>query len=279
MQPHRDVLREQLATHGLVEGRNLQTTWRTGSSWRDIDRKTAGELAAADPDAILAFSSQMTQAVQFATKSIPIVFAGVSDPIAEGVVREFARPGGNTTGVSTHHRELLGKRLELLRELLPNARRVVVLTPYATDPSLLAARPVMLDAARLLNLQLIEIDHGRLDRVQASHAEAMLVFSVLGEDFTMDGLIGLAAKFHMASIFPDARWVARGGLLSYGTDPLWDTRLAANQLARVLGGAKPGDLPVEQNSHFVLAVNLATARALGLSVPPSLLQRADEVIQ
>jgi putative ABC transport system substrate-binding protein len=279
MTPDRDVVREQLAAHGFVDGRNLQMTWRGGSSWTDIDRKTALELVAGQPDAILAFSTAMTQAVQFATQSIPIVFVQVSDPIADGVVKDYAHPGGNTTGVSTQHREIVGKRFELLRELLPKARRVALVTPYATDPSFAAARPTIAEAARRVDFELIEVAHFNIRLVAEKQAEAMFVFTVLGETFTMDNLIDMAAKLRIPSVFPEARWVRRGGLFSYGTDPLANTRLAADQLARVLRGAKPGDLPVEQNPRFVLAINLATAKALGLSIPQSLLVRADELLQ
>jgi len=279
MTPHRDVVREQLAAHGFVEGRNLQMTWRGGSGQTDIDRTTALELVAEHPDAILAFSTRMTQVVQFATKAIPIVFVQVSDPIADGVVKDYAHPGGNTTGVSTQHREIVGKGFELLREVLPKARRVALITLYATDPSFVAARPTIAEAARRFNFELIEVMHGSIHLVAEKQAEAMFVFTVLGESFTMDDLIDVAAKLRIPSLFPDARWVRRGGLLSFGTDPLANTRLAADQLARVLRGAKPGDQPVEQNPRFVLAINLATAKALGLSIPQSLLVRADEVIQ
>jgi putative ABC transport system substrate-binding protein len=279
MTPDRDVVREQLAAHGFVDGRNLQMTWRGGSGWTDIDRKTALELVAGRPDAILAFSTAMTQAVQFATKSIPIVFVEVSDPIADGVVKDYAHPGGNTTGVSTQHREIVGKRFELLRELLPKARRVALVTPYATDPSFVAARPTIAEAARRVDFELIEVTHMNIHLVAEKQAQAMFVYTVLGETFTMDNLIDVAAKLRIPSVFPDARWVRRGGLLSYGTDPLANTRLAADQLARVLRGAKPGDQPVEQNPRFVLAINLATAKALGLSIPRSVLARADELLQ
>ena len=279
MTPDRDAVREQLAAHGFVDGRNLQMTWRGGSGQTDIDRKTALELVAEHPDAILAFSTRMTQAVQFATQSIPIVFVQVSDPIADGVVKDYAHPGGNTTGVSTQHREIVGKRFELLRELQPKARRVALVTPYATDPSFMAARPTIVEAARRVDFELIEVTHATIHLVAEKQAEAMFVFTVLGEAFTMDNLIDLAAKLRIPSVFPDARWVKRGGLLSYGTDPLANTRLAADQLARVLRGAKPGDQPVEQNPRFVLAINLATAKALGLSIPRSLLVRADELLQ
>jgi putative ABC transport system substrate-binding protein len=279
MAPHRDVVREELAVHGFVEGRNLRMTWRGGSGLTETDRKSARELVEARPDAILAFSAAMTHAAQFATKSIPIVFTHVSDPIADGVVSDYAHPGGNTTGVSTHHRELVGKQLELLREVLPKAKRVALVAPYATDPSLIASRQAMSDAARQLDFELIEVNHATLQLIREKQAQAMLVFTVLGERFTMDNLIDLAAKLRIASIFPDASWVKRGGLLSYGTDPLVDTRFAADQLAGVLKGAKPGDQPVVQNSRFILAINLVTAKTLGLGIPRSLLERADELLQ
>jgi len=279
MQPHREAVRERLAKQGFVEGRNLQMIWRGGSGMRHEDRETARELVAARPDAILTFSTSMTQAVQWATKSIPIVFAHVSDPIADGVVKDYARPEGNTTGVSTHHRELLGKRFELLRELLPKAKRVAFVGAYASDPSYAVSLSVIRDAATRLGFELIEVIYANLWLIEEQRAEAMIVYSSLGQRLTTENLIGLAAKLRIASIFPSAESVALGGLASYGTDPLEDTRLGAEQLARVLNGAKPSNLPVYQNSRFALAVNLNTARALGLTIPQSILTRADQVIE
>jgi putative ABC transport system substrate-binding protein len=278
MEPYRDAVRERLATYGFIEGRNLQTTWRGSASERVSDRKTAGELVAANPDAILAFSAAMAQAVQFATRTIPIVFTQVSDPIADGVVKDYAHPGGNVTGVSTYHRELLGKRMELLRELLPKAKRVALITPYATDPSFAAARPTLQEAAKRLDFELEELMQANLWQAEKTRPDAMFVYSVLGEVFTMDNLVRLAEKLRIGSIFPDAEWVQRGGLVSYGTDPLQDARLAADQLAKILAGAKAGEQPVIQNSQFVLAVNLGTAKALGVPVPRSLQMRADVVV-
>lgn len=279
MGPHRDVLRERLAKQGFVEGHNLQTTWRGGSGLRHEDREVARELVAARPDAILTFSAAMTQAVQWATKSTPIVFTHVSDPIADGVVKDYARPGGNTTGASTRHRELLVKRFELLRELLPKAKRVAIFAPYVTDTSFSAAEPGMRDAATRLNFELIVAPRAGLWAIEDKRVDAMFVYTVLGQRLTTESLIGLAAKLRIASIFPDAESVALGGLASYGTDPLEDTRLGADQLVRVLKGSKPGELPVDQSSRFVLAINLKTARAIGLTIPPSLLLRADRVIE
>jgi putative ABC transport system substrate-binding protein len=279
MPPHREAVRERLGRHGFVEGRNLQMIWRGSSGARNDDRETARELVAARPDAILAFSTAMTQAVQWATKSVPIVFTNVSDPIADGVVKDYARPGGNATGVSVRHRELLLKRMELLRELAPGATRAAIVTPYATDPSLEAALPFVRRAAIQLNFELIEVTHRLVGQVEEKHAEAIVVYSVQGARLTADYVIGLAAKLRIAAIFPDAESVARGGLASYGTDPLEDTRLGADQLARVLKGANPGELAVDQSSRFILAINLKTARALGITIPQAVLLRADEVIE
>jgi len=279
MGPHRDALRERLARQGFIEGRNLQTIWRAGGEGQRQVRGVARELVAARPDAILTFSSGMTQAAQWATKSIPIVFVHVSDPIADGIVKDYARPGGNATGVSTRHRELLGKRFELLRELLPHAKRVALITPYATDQSYAASESFVRDAAARLNFELIEIPIRRAFAIEEERVEAIIIYSTLGQRLTTENMIGWAAKLRIASIFPDAEAVALGGLASYGTDPLQDTRLGADQLVRVLKGGEPGELPVDQSSQFVLAINTKSARALGITIPSAVMLRADRVIE
>ena len=250
MAPHRNAVRERLAAHGFVEGGNLQMTWRSGIGVRQDDRDTASALAAARPDAVLTFSSVLTQAMQWTTKSVPIVFTDVSDPIADGIVKDYARPGGNTTGVSTRHRELLAKRMEILRGLAPGARRVAFVHPYSTDQSLEAALPFVRKVAVELNFELIEVPWHLIREVEEKRADAVIAYSV-----------------------------TRGALASYGTDPIEDTRLGADQLARVLKGAEPGVLPVGQISRFTLAINLKTARAIGLKVPSSVLIRANQVIE
>jgi putative ABC transport system substrate-binding protein len=279
MAPHRDALRERLSGQGFVEGRNLQIIWRGGIGISHQDREVARELIAARPDAILAFSSALTLAAQWATKSIPIVFTHVSDPVSDGVVRDYARPGGITTGVSTRHRELLLKRFELLRELLPKAKRVVFVRPLH-DPSVAASASIMRDTAARLGLELIEVplpDHQRA--MEEERPEAIILYSGLGARLTTENIVRLAAKLRIASIFPDVESVSLGGLASYGTDPLEDTRLGADQLVRVLKGARPSELPVDQSSRFVLAINLKTARALGITIPQSVLLRAERLIE
>ncbi len=279
MQPHREAVRDTLAREGFVEDRNLQMTWRASGTGRNDDREIARALAATKPDAILAFSTAMTQAVQWATKSVPIVFVHVSDPLSDGIVKDLARPGGNTTGVSTHHRELLGKRFELLRELQPNAKRMALVAPYSTDPSYAASLPLIKDTALRLNFHVIEVGPRNLRAIEEKQVEGMIVYAVLGQRLTTENLIGMAARLRIASIFPDAESVVLGGLASYGTDPLDDTRLGAALLARVLNGAKPGDQAVYQNSRFALTINLNTARALGMTIRHAVLMRADRVIE
>jgi putative ABC transport system substrate-binding protein len=280
MQPHLDVVREQLARLGFVEGRNLQITWRGSGGYRHEDREVARELVATQPDVILTFASAATQAVQFATKSIPIVFTQVSDPIADGIVEDYAHPGGNTTGVSTHHRELLVKRFELLRELLPKAKRVVLLAPVpVTDTSFVASKSIIKDACTRLNFELIIVPISDWNEVKEARPEAMIVYAALGQRLAMENVIEVAAKLHVASIFPDAESVALGGLASYGTDPLEDTRLGTELLGRVLVGAKPGDQAVYQNSRFVLAMNVNTAKVLGITIPQSVRVRIDRLIE
>jgi putative ABC transport system substrate-binding protein len=280
MQPHRDVVREQLAKQGFIEGRNLQMTWRGGSEIRHDDRGIAQELVAARPDAILAFTAAMTQAVQWATKSIPIVFTHLSDPVADGIVKDYARPGGNTTGVATHQRELLAKRFELLRELLPTAKRVALLAPNSfVDTAFFTGLATAKEVSVRLNFELIVVPVYFPREIDEKRPEAMIVFASLGQRLTIKNVIDVAAKLRIPAIFPDAESVRLGGFASYGTDPLEDTRLGAELLGRVLNGAKPGDQAVYQNSRFVLALNVKTTKALGITVPPSILLRVDQLIE
>lgn len=283
MGPYRDAIRERFAAHGFVEGRNLRIDYRAPHGARKEDREIARELVATRPDALLAFSTQSTLALRWATTSIPIVFTHVSDPVADGIVADYANPGGNATGVATRHRELLAKRFELLRELLPRAKRVAFIAPKDVFES----RDLVQQTANRLGFELVAWENvtayaGALRAAVEARAEAMFVFSphtVFGERLTAESLIDFANKQRIASIFPDAGAVALGGLISYGTDPLEDTRRAVDQLVRVLRGAKPGTLAVDQSSRFELVVNLKTARALGVTVPRSILLRADRVIE
>lgn len=278
MGPHLDVVRERLADHGFIEGRNLQITWRGNFGVGVEYRKIARDMVAMQPDALLTFSTATTLAVQSATKSIPIVFTHVGDPIVVGIVKNYARPGGNATGISTRQGELLAKLFELLREFLPRATRVALVVPSVIDPYYLASERAILEIAEGFNFDLFKATYGRLFEIEEKRAEAMLVlFSESVSRLRTENMIALAAKLRIASVFPDAESVALGGLASYGANLLEETRLGVDQLVRVLKGAKPGELPVIQSSRFTLAINLKTAQSLGLTVPLSLLLRADRV--
>lgn len=278
--PYRTALLERLAQHGFVEGTNLEMLWRGGIGVQHEDRDTARQLVDARPDALVTYGTSITQAAQWATKTIPIVFSEIGDPVADGIVKEYAHPGANVTGVADRRSELLAKRFELLRELAPKAKRVVYVTPgYSFTAESAASASLVRQAAARLGFELIEVLRGQLQEIEEKRAEALLVFSGSGQRFSAQELIDGAVKLRIPCIFETADYVASGGLASYGADPIEDTRLATDQLVRVLKGARPGDVPVDQSARFVLAINLRIARAIGLTVPQSIMLRADQVIE
>lgn len=282
------AVRERLAAHGFVEGKNLGIeTMLDQCCGEHYAREAARALLRKDPDAVLTFGTTLTRAFQKETEAVPIVFTQVGDAVAYGIVEDYARPGGNTTGVSTRHLELLVKRLELLRELLPQARRVALLA-YFWDPSFRAAEPVMRKTAARLGFELIAVDQmggspeGSLRAAADAGATAVFSYAPLmatGQRFTLEALLELAAERRMATMMSDGDDVVAGGLVSYGTDPLEIARHGADHLVRVLRGAKPAELPVDQIARFHLVISLKSARKIGLDVPQSLLVRADRVIE
>lgn len=282
------VIRGRLASQGFVEGRNLELHITTDVCCGDhFARDKARTVLGARPDAVLAFGTTMARAFQAETKSVPVVFTFVADPVAAGIVRNLARPGGNVTGVSTRHAELTAKRLELLRELLPGAKRVA-LFGYLWDPSFRAVEPTLREAARKLGMELIDIDQMAgswelpLARAAEAGASAVLCYQPLvgtGQRLTAETLVAFAAKRRMALFVSDREDAELGGLASYGTNAEDIAASGADQLVRVLRGEPPGRIPVNQLSRFELVVNLKTARALGLKIPGPVLARADRVIE
>ncbi len=285
MDRYRDALRERLAGHGFVEGKNLRIDARGSASFGD-DREYVRAMVAAKADAIFTVSSHATAAAMAASQSVPIVFVWVPDPIVSGIVSSYARPGRNTTGVSSRFGELLHKRLELVRELLPKARRVAVFGQTYTDEFAAIAPELRKTAARLQIelLELVTADRtgwdSSLDRAIKLGAEALVPFAWFADSPVTGGVIvEIANRNRIAAVFADAESVERGGLISWGTNLVDDVRRGADMLARVLNGAKPADLPVDQAERFELVVNLKTAKAIGLAVPQSVLLRADRVIE
>jgi len=278
------ALRQRLRDLGYVEGQNLVIDWRYQLGGTDRLAALAAELVRLKPDVIVADVTVAIRAAMQATSTIPIVMASSADAVGGGLVTSLGRPGGNVTGVTTMLAEMSAKRLQLLKEVAPNVSRVAVLW----DPAIPWHRALLKEveaAAPALRLQPVviavrnrddlgdafsEMTKGRVDAVFVSHT---MTPRARGQ------MIDLAAKRRMPTMFMDRDYVAAGGLMSYGSDFSEEFRHAAEYVEKILKGAKPADLPVEQPTKFELIINLKTAKALGLTIPQSLLSRADEVIQ
>ncbi len=278
---HLPVIRERLAALGFVEGRNLEIDVRYARTNPDA----AQELLARKPDALLAATDDAVRAAQLATKSTPIVFTWVADPVLSGFVKAYGRPGGNTTGVANRYYELTVKRLELLHELLPGVRRVGM-TGRLHDAVGEAALRAAQEAARRLKIELIVLTgfggHELVGRLVAAGAQAdcnSANYAIIGDRYSAEVAVRARAQARIPTVFAEIETVELGGLMSYATSLHDELRRALDLLARILRGDKPADVPVEQAARFELALNLKTARALGLKVPQSILVRADRVIE
>jgi putative ABC transport system substrate-binding protein len=277
-----------LRDHDYVEGRNLMIEYRYAEGKPERYPALAAELVALKVDVIVSANTLGTLAAKQATKTIPIVFVGAADPVQSGLVTSLARPGGNATGLSALSPELVGKCLELLAQAVPGVSRVAVLwQPGAqgerTDKDMLKGADV---ATRALGMRLqfveargpTEFDRAFSDMTRA-RADALTVLvspMFFGE---RRRLVDLAAKTRLPTVFPWREYVDAGGLMAYGADLADLFRRAATYVDKILKGAKPGDLPIEQPTKYELIINLKTAKALGLTIPQSLLQRADQVIE
>ena len=283
--PFMAAFRQGLSEAGYVEGQNLAIEYRWAEGHYDRLPALAADLVGRKVDLIMASSPPSALAAKSATSTIPIVFRSGADPVGDGLVASLARPGGNLTGVSFIADELTAKRLELLSELVPRAGVIALLM----NPNNATAERVIRDvqeAARTKGLQLhvlkasseSEIDTAFASLVQL-HAGALVV----GADPFLSGrreqLVALASRRAVPSIYAWREFAASGGLISYGPSLTSAFRLVGTYTGRILKGAKPADLPVQQPNTFELVIYLKTAKALGLTVPPSLLRRADEVIQ
>jgi putative ABC transport system substrate-binding protein len=276
------AFRQGLSETGYVEGRNVAIEYRWAEGNYDRLTALAGELVSREVDVIVASgSTPAALAAKRASSTIPIVFTGVSDPVGAGLVASLARPGGNVTGLGLFFVELTPKRLELLSELVPQARVIALLVnPNAPDTERLI--PDMKEAARVKGVQLHILQArtgGEIDAAFAAlvqlHAGALIV----GDDpffgSRIDQLVGLASRDAVAAIYWRREFAADGGLMTYGPSLKANYRKAGIYAGKILKGANPADLP----TTFELVINLKTATALGLTVPPSLLARADEVIE
>jgi ABC-type uncharacterized transport system substrate-binding protein len=276
------ALREGLRDLGYVEGQNIAIEWRWAQGKNERYPDLAAELVKLKVDIIVAPTSAGAQAAQRATRTIPIVMGFVSDPVALGLVANLARPGGNITGLAVPTPEMAGKRLQLLREVAPTLARIAVFNdPSGPSPDLRGTEA----AARALGVQLHVWEvrsSGDIDRafttIARERATGIIILSG-GSLFTHRAQIAqLAAKHHLPTSAWTREFTEAGCLMSYGANQADVARRAAAFVDKILKGAKPGDLPVEQPTTFELVINLKTAKALGLTIPPSLLARADQVI-
>ena len=288
--PHlRDAFLQGLRDLGYVEGRNVVIEYRDAEGKLERLPALAAELVALKVDVILAEGGTLGPRVAMqATTTIPIVFAGAGDPVGSGLVTSLARPGGNVTGLSSLGPELVGKRLELLKQAVPGVDRVAVLwLPGAlgerTDKDMLTGADV---AARALGVRLQFVEARGPDEFarafsDMSSARAGALTVLPSNRFLREHrrLVDLAAKNRLPAVYTSREFVDAGGLMSYGANSADLHRRAATYVDKILKGAKPGDLPVEQPTKFELVINLKTAKALGLTIPQSVLARADEVIQ
>ena len=279
------ALRTGLRDHGYVEGKNINLVFRWAETTERLP-ELAADLVRLKVDVIFALSSTETEAARQATRTIPIVFGGHADPVGLGVVASLARPGGNITGVSANLTELVAKQLEIMKQALPHMKRIGVLA-VSTAPSTRPALHALEASAQRLGVQVLAVPvrtREDLDGAFATMArERVNGFLVVQSPLlrTHRAVLGeLSRKHRLAGMFgPKYHVVEAGGLMSYFPDVDDVVRRAATYMDKILKGAKPADLPVENPSKYELVINLKTAKTLGITIPPSVLVRADQIIE
>jgi putative ABC transport system substrate-binding protein len=274
-----------LALLGWTNGRNVRIDTRWAGANADDIRRHAAELAALAPDVILAHGAQTVGPLLQVTRTVPIVFAVVGDPVGAGLVDSLARPGGNATGFMTTEYSMGGKWLELLKQIAPSVARVAVLrdATQGAGTSLFAAIQAVAPSLRVEVNPVNMRDAGEIERAVAAFARSpnggLIVTGGGPTALHRDLIITLAARHKLPAVYVERSYVAAGGLISYGPDFVDQYRQVAGYVDHILKGDKPADLPVQQPTKYELVINLKTAKALGLTVPPTLLARADEVIE
>jgi putative ABC transport system substrate-binding protein len=277
------AFRQGLRDLGYVEGRMVSLEVRSANGRTDRLPGLARELVRMKVDVLVTITSPGVRAAREATSTIPIVAGAVDDAVEQGFVASLAHPGGNVTGVSWLNTELSAKRLELLKEALPEVTRVAVLREAVGGASSIRATTTAARALRV-HLQIFELrDPNELPTVFAAMAkeriEALTVLPGPLITSQIPGIVELASRTRLPAVFPEARFVEAGGMMSYGPNLAEMYRRAAGYVDKILKGVKPSNLPVEQPTKFESIINLKTAKALGLTIPQSLLLRADQVIE
>ena len=284
-QPNIAAFLQTLQQLGWADGRNVKIDYRWPAADADKTRKYAAELVALAPDVILAMSSPSLDSLLQATRTVPIVFVGVADPAGAGFVDSLSRPGGNATGFMLFDYSLSTKWVELLKEIAPGVKRAAVLR----DPAIasgIGQWGAISSAAPSLGVEVSPVnvrDAPEIERGVAAFARSgnggLIVTGSPLSIIHRDLIISLAVRHKLPTVYFQRRFVAGGGLISYGPDMADHSRRAAGYVDRILKGEKPADLPVQAPTKYDLVVNLKTAKALGLTIPPAVLARADEVIE
>jgi putative ABC transport system substrate-binding protein len=283
--PGRELFRRELRKLGYIEGKNMAFEYRSAENKLDRLPALADELVRLNVDVLVTGSTAATLAAKDATRTIPIVFLSGSDPVALGLVDSLARPGGNITGFTSIGSVLAGKRLELLKETIPKLSRVAVLWNPQNPASAQSWKESQL-SARELGLQLHSMEVSSADKYEGAFKDAIkarsAALAVTQSPFInsyLTQIADLAIKNRLPTISPRGDFVDGGGLMSYGPDQAEPYRRLASMVDKILKGAKPADLPVEQPTKFEFIVNLKTAKQIGVTIPPNLLARADKVIK
>jgi putative tryptophan/tyrosine transport system substrate-binding protein len=276
---------QELAQLGWIDGRNARIDTRWGVADADRIRKYAAELVALAPDVILANSSAALASLLQATRTVPIVFTGVADPVGAGYVDSLASPGGNATGFLVWEYSIAAKWLELLKEIAPHVTRAMVLreSAIAAGPGqfgvIQAAAPSLGVDLRVADVR----DAGEIERAVTTFAQGsnggLIVTGSPAAIFHRTLIVALAARHRLPAVYFGRNFVTDGGLISYGPDQIDPLRRAAGYVDRILKGEKPADLPVQVPTKYGLVINLKTAKALGIEIPSFVLARADEVIE
>jgi putative tryptophan/tyrosine transport system substrate-binding protein len=281
-----ESLRKSLAELGWVEGKNLRLDIRAGAGDPQRAQVYVRDIVGSAPDVILAEATPTLAAVKAATRDIPVVFVTVTDPVGAGLVESLSRPGGNITGFSTFETEIGGKWLELLKEARPNLRRVAGIV----DPAFKAFAKhwqVVEGVASRMEVEITTIAfHDRTDDLEgavgafaAKPDGGLIVLPTAINNIARDRIFSLAIRHRLPVIYPFSHYARQDGFMAYGMDALVNFPRAAGYIDRILKGAKPADLPVQTPTKYELVINLKAANAIGLTVPPTLLARADEVIE
>ena len=280
------ALLQELAARGWTEGRNFRILFRYAPAGTDLSRSYAKELVELGADVIVAQTTPIALALQRETSTIPIVFVNVVDPVGSGLVASLARPGRNVTGFTHFEPSFVGKWLTMITEIAPNVRRIAMMFSPKTLPPFKVYTRLAEAIAPSLGIQLIEMPvinasdiERALDNFGSDENGALVALPDLTTTMHRDLIVALANKQRLPAVYPFSFFVRAGGLMSYGADIIDQYGRSADYVDRILKGAKPAELPVQAPVKFETAINLKTAKALGFSVPATLVAQADEVIE